>query len=215
MRGIEQHPHAVHFFQQLAPVGTQSADAAGSVAILVRAVVCGTDDAETPVEPLLNLGGFLDRRGSFHAEDEPDRRVGGHVIRLGGDGRLPAVVLTLQRLLVRNLDHHPLPHQRPVVGQLPEGHRMGRLARLVERQLLLLAMQPGQQRRDTQPDASLVHLGERDGAVSGDDLREVLLELANLLARQFQIAVPLQAVPGQVEVGVEDQHGWLRGRVDG
>src|SRR5260370_78852 len=41
---------------------------------------------------------------------------------------------------------------------------------------------------------------------SGVDPGELLLELADLVDRQFEIAVPFEGIPGHVEVRVEDQH---------
>ena len=64
------------------------------------------------------------------------------------------------------------------------------------------------------PTLPLAQLGEGDGAAAAAlavDVVGRLLAAADLLDRLEQVAVPVEGVPGQVEVRVEDQHGGALG----
>ena len=68
-------------------------------------------------------------------------------------------------------------------------------------------MQPSQQRGDEQPDAAATQVGEGHGVIAarlGLNVRSAFAA-ANLLDGQQQVAVPVEGVPGQVEVSVENE----------
>ena len=106
-----------------------------------------------------------------------------------------------------------------VVGQLAVGGGVGGLHRLValDGRHQVGPQQPGQQRGDEDADPAAAQLGERHRALAAALAGHALLALAaaDVGRRQPQVAVPVEGVPGEVEVGVEDEHAWVGPLSDG
>ncbi len=205
---VEDHADARHLFQQRRALREEPALGAGAVRVGADAVVGRADDAQAGVPPLLHLLGMQHWVGPLHAEDETQRLAIAvpfcprRKVRIKGGGILDPA-------------QHALLFQRPVIVQLPHRRAVGGYHRVValEGGHHPGTMQSGQQRGDKQTDPAATEVVERDGAHSPALAVEIRLDLvaANVGDGELEVAVPVDRVPGEIEVGVEDQRKGLVG----
>ncbi len=96
--------------------------------------------------------------------------------------------------------------QRPVVSQLSLCNGV-RLVRGGIIDVLDCATRgTRQQGGETERDPSLVHFGQGHGALPAACPGEVAFRRTNRVDRMLDIAVPLERIPGEIEMSIDDQH---------
>ena len=141
-----------------------------------------------------------DRIGPFQAQDVADRGTGRRIVR-------PERDMAIEARSIDDRNHLPRLLHRAVPGELPLGLRPGDLGAVPAGQRVVGRGVAGDQRRDAEPDPAAPHLDQRDHPVA-----PILLvglprfALADLGHRQGNIAIPIQGVHAEVEMGIEDQH---------
>ena len=176
---------------------------AGAVDIGVVAEVGGTHHAQSGVPPELHVVGVGDGVRALHGKDVVEGRVRVRILpRLNG---LFQIVPTVHRLEVA-LAGHGL-----VVGQVAPSHAD---ALFLGPQPVLHAsrssLDPGHDRAEDDSDATFAEFGKGGSAgpagVTGSDLgRFPPFLLPDLFCRQSQVPIPVERVPGQVQMQVDDQ----------
>ena len=158
--------------------------------------------------------------GSLQTEDVADRRVRGRVpwnaagsfvhlrtvvLRHCGP---PALQMRLQTCDILDLHHLPRFLHRPIPGELPLRLRPCLFRRTpAQHRAVRLVLHSRDQRRDTKTNSAPAHF--RQSNCSPAPIRFVghpLFAQADFVDGARQIAVPLQRVHGEVEVGVKDEH---------
>ena len=196
---VEDHAYFFHGAQQILTRVGQTSFGTGAVRVRTDPVVRQADGAQAVLPPRLDLSGPDDRVGAFHAQDEAQRLVGAAL--------LPGLEVLFQALGIGDHAHLALRFQHPVVGQLSLGLGVGDLLGGHARGR---AVGPGGARdhrghRDGQ--FRLSHFGQGDCTAASSFLGHAGFELTDFGHAQLQVPVPLQGVHGQVQVGVDHQHG--------
>src|ERR1051325_7224329 len=101
-------------------------------------------------------------------------------------------------------------HAAAVVELAHRGaERRFRLAVTLDRRDAARAKQSGQHGGDKSDDLAAAQVRKRDGIATASllSIASVLFDLADSFTGQLQITVPIQSVPGEVQMSVEDDHG--------
>ena len=200
MRQVDDHAGVGHGLQQGAAALGEAAFRVGAVGVGGEAVVGQAHDSQAILPPEGDLLRIDDGVGTLHAQDVTQRCGLGSV--------LPGLHVGCKPRLVSHLPQLALRLQDPVIGQLslrlavgdllvgrPRGGRSGPGD----------AADDGRQR---QGDLALAHLGQGGGAAGATLLRHARLATAQLVDLELQVAVPVEGVHGQVEMGVDQNH-WI------
>ena len=199
MGQIQDHPARFHGPQQRFAEFGQAALGAGAVGVGADAVVGETDHAQAVLPPGLDLLGPDDRVSPLHGEDESQW--------FGAASLLPGAGVLIEGSGVADDADFPLAFEHAVVGELALGAGVGDL--LTGRTGRGTAGTGGARDDGDHGDEQFgpAHLREGGGVASPALLGHAGLGPADLGHAQIQVAVPLQGVHGQVEVGVDHQHG--------
>ena len=204
MGDIEQHANLVHLLQQSLPVGVESPFASCPEAVGAGAIMGRSQQPQSSGVPVGDLFGIQDGGTPLHAQNKSQ---GGLADSRGRRRQcLPFCDVPIKSFLIFHLSQHASSDHRVVVEELPSSHRVSGLTRLRKRQRFILAVETRQQRDDHQPHTPPTQLVPRDRTGAGNDLIEMLLELANFRGGKHQITVPLECIPGHVEVSIKDEH---------
>lgn len=202
---VENHADALHLLQQFTALREESALGARAMAIRTDAIEAGANDAQAGVPPFLNLIGAEDGVGAFHAEDEAKRQRR----RVFVD--LPGVDVRFERWPILDEAEDTLLLQTAVIVKLPHGctERRRGLRIILDRRNAAGPKEPGEHRGNEGDDLTSAKIGERNGvpAATFFGLAGRDFELPNLLARKLQVAVPIERVPGKVEMSIKDEYG--------
>src|SRR5215213_6156789 len=161
----------------------------------------GSDHAQPILPPEPGLLRRDDRVGSFHKQDEPERRAGGvrlpgHApgVQVGSGADEPDDLLSLQLLVVGELSL-----------RLGEGDLVGAE---VDAAVLAVVFTRDHGSED-EPDLARPQIREADGSGCPSLLGHPLLALdaPRLMRAEGQVPVPHHGVHGQIEVSVDYEHG--------
>ena len=157
---VEQHPQPLHLRQQPATRLGQAQLGAGPAGVAPGTAVGRSDHAQARPPPVLELLGPQDRVRALHQQHEA-QRGGAPGLRPGGLPGLPLGHVPVQLGPPADDPGVALPLQRPVVGQLAPGHRVGLDRPGVVDVVGHLAGGPGDHRHERQRDLPPAHLRQR------------------------------------------------------
>ena len=204
MRDVEDDIQTLHFAQELAAGCSEAARRVGALRVHSRAVVRGSDGAQSAAVGALQVRERDERVGAFQAQHVANRR------RVRVLVAAPALHMTVQVVHVRNLRaaRRVPPSRRTRRADLASSPMPGRAnasraadcrARRSARSAWRHTSPPGRGAcRETTP------FRERGPACRVSPA----LARANLVGGTSQIPIPFQRVHRQIEVRVEDQHGF-------
>ena len=213
MGDIENHPEAIHLFEEAFATGGEGATGIGAVGVDPGAIVSGAQGAQAIVVTLLEVADRDERVGPFEAEQIANGSLGGGgpgingVEALIGDGGLePELDVAVEFGAGADRGHFPGIFHRAIPGQLALGlgPRLG--GRIPAREAMEVRGVAANLGGDADTNATATHLREADSAIPAiDAIFHVAFPAADHFERPGEIAVPLEGVHAQVEVAVENQ----------
>ena len=196
---VEDHAGRLQGFEHGPSPGRQAAGRLGAVGVGTDPVVAQAHDPQALIPPLGHLFGTHDAVRPFHAEDEPQ----GSRLGIG----LPLGQVGVELGPVPHLAEDAFGFHKAVVGQLAHAPCVGDVLGAHAGKTLAHGSDPAVHRDEHEADPAAPQLLEIHHAQAAALLSHAGFGFAYPGDGLEEVPVPFKGVEGDIEVGIDDQHG--------
>ena len=198
MSQIEWQLELFHISEQCPGFRLQSFAGIGTAPISIHSVMSQPDRSQSPVIPFEDVVWIENHIGAFHAEQITQRNIWIVLV--------PVITMVQQISAGLDLPHQSTSFHRLVVRVMTHPDSVTGFRRGIAvggRSHLPKACKHGGQ---TDSQFAFPHFGERNRSRSATEFRHIRFRGPDFLDRLFQIAMPVNRVKGQIEMGIKHQH---------